>query len=239
MKKTAIALSMALLLSNAFATDSGGNSVYIDQTNADQSSLTITQTGSGNKIGDPTNLVTPAFLIDGNTMILVMTQDGMNNTIIGNFIGGNGTGNITQVGNTNTTKLNMGNFGTGSGNLAKTIYGDNNYTELNIGTTSNAGNYNYTLNIGSPTNNSNSNSVISTVNSKYTDNTISILGSNNTITTAQLGANGTSLTRGHQLSLNVIGSSNTISITQDGVTNPNVIAINHTGSNSAITINQH
>lgn len=239
MKRTAIALSFALLLSNAYAVDSGGNSVYVDQTNADLSSLTITQTGSGNMIGDPASLIMPAFVIDGNSMILTMTQDGMNNTIIGNFIGGNGNGNITQIGNTNTTKLNMGNFGTGSGNLSKTMYGDNNYTELNIGTTANAGNYNYTLNIGSGTQTSSSNSVISTINSKYTDNTITVLGNSNTITTAQSGADGTSLTRGHQLSLNVIGSSNTFSITQDGVTSPNVIAINHTGSNSSITVTQH
>ena len=58
--------AMVILATNAFAQSSGGNSVYIDQTAADGSTLSITQTGSGNVVGDPTSLISPAFVIDGN-----------------------------------------------------------------------------------------------------------------------------------------------------------------------------
>ena len=54
----------------AWATDSGGNSIYIDQTNADNSTVSITQTGSNNSVGDPSSLLTPQFAIDGNNMNL-------------------------------------------------------------------------------------------------------------------------------------------------------------------------
>ena len=80
MKKTVRALlayvMSLLLVASAFATNSGNNSVYIDQTNADNSTLTITQTGSGNAVGDRSSLLQPAFLIDGNNMVATLTQDG-------------------------------------------------------------------------------------------------------------------------------------------------------------------
>ena len=91
MKKTlrTLAFIMSLLFATGvFATNSGNNSVYIDQTNADNSTVSITQTGSGNAVGDRASLLQPAFVIDGNAMSLTIVQDGMNNSIVGNFIGG-------------------------------------------------------------------------------------------------------------------------------------------------------
>ena len=64
MKSKLITFVMALLLAtSALATDSGGNSVYIDQTNADNSTVTITQTGSNNSVGDPSSVGSPQFAI--------------------------------------------------------------------------------------------------------------------------------------------------------------------------------
>lgn len=213
---------------------SGNNSVYIDQTNANSSTVSITQTGSGNSVGDPSSLLTPEFAIDGNAMDLTIVQDGMNNSITGNFIGGSSTAAITQTGSGNIFSLNQGNFGTSAGNLSSTFTGDNNTTTLNMATTANASNYNYSLSVSGS-----SNVITSNMNSRYIDNTISITGNSNTYTTTQIGANGSSLISGHKITSSVIGNSNTLSVTQNGTTTPNTVTVNVTGSNTSTTIVQH
>ena len=235
MKTKLIAFVMTMLLaSGALAVDSGGNSVYIDQTNADNSSVTITQTGSGNSVGDPNSLTAPSFKIDGNGITANITQDGMNNSITGGIIGGGTTANVTQTGNSNSTNLNMGNMGTDNGNLGINITGDNNTTGLNIGTTRDASNYNYSLNITGG-----SNSVTSNINSKNTNNSITVSGDSNTITTTQTGANGTTQTGGHSITISNIGSNNTIGVIQNGTTTPNAAIVNLTGNNAAVSVIQH
>ena len=223
---------MGLLLATGALAD-GGNSVYIDQTNADQSTVTITQTGSNNNVGDTNTTTGQAFVIDGNSMNLTITQDGMNNSILGNFIGGNSTATIDQIGNSNSTTLNYGNFGTSSGTLGISFNGSNNSSILNIGTLRNSSNYLYNLDITGD-----SNTVTSTVNSAYTTNNFSLAGNSNTLTTTQTGF-GTLTGGGHNINTNVIGSSNTITVSQDGNTIANSAVINLTGSNSAITVTQH
>jgi len=225
---------MALLLVGSAMADSGGNSVYIDQTNADRSSVSITQTGSNNNFGDSNFNTGAPFVIEGNSMNLTATQNGMNNSITGNFIGGNSTTTILQDGNTNNTNLNMGNFGTSTGVYNLSVTGDNNNTHLNIGTTRDASNYKYGAYLTGSTNNLTSN-----INSKNTDNMFLVTGSTNTITTTQIGANGTTLTGGHNIDSTIIGSSNTLSVLQDGVTNPNSIAIHVTGNSTTTNIIQH
>ena len=137
---------MGLLLVGSAYGDAG-NSDYIDQTNADNSSVSITQSGSDNKVGDPNSLTTPQFAIDGNNMNLTILQDGMGNAITGNFVGGDSTANINQTGNSNTTNLLYGSLGSNGGTLGIAINGSNNATSLTIGTTGDASNYNYSLNI--------------------------------------------------------------------------------------------
>lgn len=235
MKVKVITFVMASLFSiSALATDSGGNSVYIDQTNADNSTVSITQTGSNNTIGDPNSLMAPSFVIDGNSMALTIDQNGMNNSITGNFIGGSSTATISQDGNSNATNLNMGNMGTSTGVLGLSITGDNNITGLNIGVTHDAGNYNYSATIVGG-----SNTLTSNINSKNTTNAFNVTGSSNTITTTQIGANGTTQTGGHNITTNVIGLSNSMTILQDGITNPNSVTLNVTGSNTTTNIIQH
>ena len=103
MKKTLVPFVVSLFLStSAWAVDSGKNSVFVDQTNADNSSISITQTGYGNSVGDLNNLIVPQFAIDGNSMDLTITQNGMNNIITGNFIGGSSTATISQLGSGNS-----------------------------------------------------------------------------------------------------------------------------------------
>ena len=235
MNKTLITFFvMVILATNAFAQSSGGNSVYIDQTAADGSTLSITQTGSGNVVGDPTSLISPAFVIDGNNMDMTIVQDGMNNSVTGNFIGGDSTAIITQTGSGNSTVLNQGNFGTGAGNLNLTLTGDNNTSTLHMGTTANAGNYNHSLTVTGDTN-----TITNTLNSKYITNSIVLTGNTNTLTTTQSGADGTSIMPGHSITSTIIGNSNTASITQNGTTTPNAVTLNITGSNTSTTIIQH
>jgi hypothetical protein len=232
MKSKLITFVMGLLLAVSVWAD-GGNSVYIDQTNADQSSVTISQTGSNNNVGDSNTTTGNPFTIDGNSMFLTITQDGMNNSILGNFIGGNSDATISQLGNSNSTLLNYGNFGTSSGTLGISLNGSNNNSILNIGTLRNSSNYLYNLDVTGD-----SNSITSTINSAYTINNFTLAGDSNTLTTTQTGF-GTLLGGGHNISANVIGDSNTLSVIQDGNTISNSAVINLTGSNSAISITQH
>jgi hypothetical protein len=224
---------MGLLLASGAWADSGGNSVYIDQTNADQSTVTITQTGANNNVGSSNLTTGDPFVIDGNSMNLTITQDGMNNSILGNFVGGNSNATISQIGNSNSTTLNMGNFGTGSGNLGISFNGSNNNSLLNIGTLHDSGNYNYNLTVTGD-----SNAITSTINSKNTNNNFTVTGNSNTLTTLQTGANGTN-GNGNNLTTSIIGSNNTIDVTQNGTTNPNSAIVNLTGSGASVSITQH
>jgi hypothetical protein len=223
-----------LLVGSAFATGGGNNSVYIDQSAADNSMISITQSGSGNNVGDRNNLITPAFVVDGNSMNLTIIQDGMNNSIVGNFIGGDSTANITQTGSGNSLTLTQGNFGTNGGLLNLNNTGDNNFIALTMASTANTGNYNYAMTVSG-----NSNTITSTMNSKYITNTVDVTGNYNEITTVQNGANGTASMSGHQIQLSLIGNSNSISITQNGTAAPNIVTLNVAGNSTSTTIIQH
>jgi len=233
MKSKLITFVMGLLFAVGALADSGGNSVYIDQTNADQSTVTITQTGANNNVGDSNLTTGNPFVIDGNSMDLTINQNGMNNSILGNFIGGNSTASITQDGNSNSTLLNYGNFGTSSGTLGITLNGSNNNSILNIGTLRDSSNYNYSLTVTGD-----SNAITSTINSKNTNNTFTLTGNSNTLTTTQTGANGTN-GNGHNITTSVIGSNNDINILQNGATTPNSAIVNLTGSGASVSITQH
>lgn len=234
MKKTIIANVMSLLFVGSALANSGNNSIYIDQINADNSVLVITQTGSGNAVGDRTNLITPAFVVDGNAMNLTIVQDGMNNSIVGNFIGGDSAATITQTGSGNSLSLTQGNFGTNGGLLNITKTGDNNSVTLTMASTANTNSYNYSLTAAG-----NTNTVTSTMNSKHIMNTISLTGDSNSVTTVQSGANGTPSTPGHKIELSVVGNSNIVSITQNGTTSPNIVTLNVAGNSTSTTITQH
>ena len=233
-----IALRITLLLiittiSYSMA-DSGGNSVYIDQTNADNSVVTITQTGSNNRVGDPDSNSAPSFQIDGNTILATIIQDGIDNALTGMIIGGDSTVNFTQTGNSNSSALNMGSMGTDTGTLTMDITGNTNTTVMNIGSTNNSSNYNYNLLMTG-----NNNILTSNINSTFTVDTFTITGNNNAITTNQIGAGGSSNVDGNNIAVSNIGNFNTIEITQDGTTNPNSAIVNLTGDNATVSITQH
>jgi hypothetical protein len=226
-------LIMSFMISSTIA-DSGGNSVYIDQTNANNSVVTITQTGSNNKVGDPDSASAPSFRIDGNTILATIIQDGIDNALTGMIYGGDTVADITQTGNSNSTALNMGAMGTDTGTLSMNIIGNTNTTILNIGSTNNSSNYDYSLLMTG-----NNNLLISNINSTFTINSFTIAGSNNEIKTTQIGAGGTSNSDGHSITVSNIGNFNNIEITQDGTTNPDSAIVNLTGDNATVSITQH
>ena len=227
-------LTMLTLSQSSLSADSGGNSVYIDQSNADSSSVSITQTGSNNTVGDPTSVAYPSFIVEGNSMFMTFIQDGMNNALTGDIIGGGTTANITQTGNSNSTDINMGVMGTASGLLNMTFTGSNNISNMSIGILHDSGNYSYTSILTGD-----NNILTSAINSKYVVDSFIVTGSNNNITTNQIGANGSNLVVGNNITINNIGSNNVIGVTQDGTTNPNSAIINLTGSNAAVSVVQH
>jgi hypothetical protein len=231
--RSILVLIISCTISSSLA-DSGGNSVYIDQTNANNSVVTITQTGSNNKVGDPDSVSAPSFQIDGNTILATIIQDGIDNALTGMIYGGDTLANITQTGNSNSSALNMGSMGTDTGTLNMNITGNTNSTVMNIGSTNNSSNYNYNL-----TMTGNNNLLTSNINSTFTVDTFSIIGSNNEITTTQIGAGGTSNSDGHSIAISNIGNYNTIEITQDGTTNPNSAILNLSGDNATVSITQH
>ena len=234
LQKLIIASLFLVVHSSNAADGSGGNSIYINQTNADNSTVSITQTGSNNTVGDPTSILSPAFVIEGNSMFLTIIQDGMNNALTGNLIGGTTTANITQTGNSNFTNFTMGNMGTSTGLLNMTMTGSNNTSLLNIGLLHDSSNYTYTaLMTGS------NNTLTSNINSKYVVDDFTVTGSNNAITTTQTGANGTNRIVGNNIAISAIGNSNSIEIMQDATTNPNSVIVNLSGNNVGMSIIQH
>jgi hypothetical protein len=77
------------------------------------------------------------------------------------------------------------------------------------------------------------------MNSKHIHNTVAVAGSNNNVTTTQIGADGTSSTPGHKIEATITGNYNNLTITQNGTTTPNIITLNVAGNNTNTTITQH
>ena len=82
-------------------------------------------------------------------------------------------------------------------------------------------------------------SITTTTNAQYAIVDVTITGDENTITTTQIGNNGTTNQPGHEIVITADGNGNTITITQDGVTQRNVVNLDLTGNNGQVTINQH
>ena len=232
--KLAITLvMMACFTTQVYADDTGGNVVYIKQVTGEGLDLQINQTGYNNTVGDAAALQ-PYFEIEGDNITAAIVQNGMNNVIVGNLIGTGTTANITQTGAGNELTLNYGNAGTMDGNLDITNTGDTNILTLNFGTTNNTRGYNFDIAITG-----NDNTITTTTNAQYAIVDVTITGDQNTITTTQIGNNGTTNQPGHEIVITADGNGNTIAITQDGVTQRNVVNLDLTGNNGQVTINQH
>ena len=101
--------SIITLVAFLWATASVANEIYIDQV-GDNLDLTISQTGSGNEVGDSTTDLT----LDGANMTFSITQTGDNNKIDAVIKGATYTGTWAFTGDDNTVDLKCSSASTGN-----------------------------------------------------------------------------------------------------------------------------
>ena len=217
-----LAMFLSFLIMVQYA-NAASNNVYVDQI-GDGSTITFTQTGAGNNIGDS---ATHAGFTGSNNTVTV-DQIGNQNTAA---LTVNGSGNnitSTTTGNNNTTSIQCNPCTTNT--ITDTVTGNGNvinHTNDSSASTSTVtvGSDNNTVNI---TNNStNTSGAQSTVN-------ISGGGGNNVdiLQTDSAGANG------HTVDLAIVGATNTATIHQGGTVDSNVQAT-ITGSGNTLTVHSN
>ena len=100
--------SIMTIVAIFWATSGLANEIYIDQV-GDDLSLSITQTGSGNEVGDSTT----DFTLAGDNMTFTITQTGDNNTIDAIIKGATYTGTWAFTGDNNSVDLLCSSTATG------------------------------------------------------------------------------------------------------------------------------
>lgn len=203
--------------------NAAGNSVYVDQIGTG-STVTLTQTGSSNEIGNSTKAAT----INGN-----------NNTI-----------SIEQIGDGNISKLDI----SGSGaTVTSNITGNINIVDIDCGAASGTCSTSSIVNTisgdGNIVTQKSDNLIDSNVNILSNDNTVLINNtstavsgaktlvdisgaSDNNVSILQSGVAGVN---GHDTALNIIGGLNIVDIKQGGTVDSKVVT-NITGSSNNLTI---
>ena len=196
MKRTILIVAMMLASLGVQA-----NEVYIEQV-GDSSTITVTQDGTGNKVGD-SGTGNEAF-IGGGSNVVTIDQVGSNNTLA-MVVNGAAAGVIVDVnGSGNESVINCGttqSAGCSSSTIKQVIAGDDNVVTQNLGT---GANHVSEINITGDTNNvthTSTNSGASTV-------AITATGDLNTIGVTQSGLTAKTV------SVNTTGNSNTVSIVQ-------------------------
>lgn len=218
------------------------NSIYIDQA-GDNSTITMTQDGSGNKVkgillnGTAGGTADPAKLV-GNSQTINVEQTGANNVLalgiqstqgglVSGFanIGVNLNYQVTGGGNTGYININNNNQGTATGNVVSIIQDGNATATLNMTGTSNK----LTVNTAG----GNNNIFTGTVNADDTIGYVNQTGGGSNDTTLNMTGN-----KG-QVSVTSVGASNTTSVTQSasGVLGAQVL-IDITGSGNQTTVEQ-
>ena len=196
-KKLSALLAATVMLSLGVT----ANEIYIEQV-GDSSTISITQDGTGNKVGD-TGVGNEAF-IGGGSNVVTIDQIGSNNTLA-MTVNGAAAGVIVDVtGSGNESVINCGttqSAGCSSSTIKQVIAGDDNVVTQNLGT---GANHSSEINIAGDTNtvtHTSTNSGASTV-------AITATGDSNTIGVTQSGLTAKTV------SVNSTGNSNNISIVQ-------------------------
>jgi trimeric autotransporter adhesin len=196
MKRTILIVAMMLASLGVTA-----NEVYIEQV-GDSSTITVTQDGTGNKVGD-SGTGNEAF-IGGGSNTVTIDQVGSNNTLAMTVNGASASVIVDVTGSGNESTINCGttqSAGCSSSTIKQVIDGDDNVVTQNLGT---GANHYSEINITGSTNtvtHTSTNSGASTVN-------ITATGDLNTIGVTQSGLTAKTV------SVNTTGNSNTVSITQ-------------------------
>lgn len=200
------------------------NSIYIDQV-GDQSAITLTQKGQGNRIGTEQS----RFQIEGDSQVINIRQAGSANKIDGKIVdAANISYAVDIVGDSNELNVNHGDAGSVSGSqLVLDVTGSSNSLTMNQGTTSSSTNSDQTIAITGD-----QNQYTSTINADDVKNQITVAGDSNAITMLQNGY------QGKEVKQTITGNNNTVNISQTSTLNVDKIDITHTGSNNTITISQ-
>jgi hypothetical protein len=196
MKKITGYIIMALLL---FANNIFANEIYVEQV-GDSSTVTITQDGTGNAIGD--SLV--AAFMGGGSNTVAIEQIGDNNTLAMIVNGASTNTTVTTHGSGNLQSITCGSTGTAScsgSTIKQIITGDDNTVTTNLGT---GGNHISEITVLGDTN------IIthSSTNTGATTAYITATGNTNTIGVTQSG------TLAKSVSVSSTGNSNSITINQ-------------------------
>ena len=203
--------------------NAASNIVIVDQI-GNSSTISFTQTGQGNSIGDSTNHAvingnSNAITIDqiGNSNIAAVSVDGDNNTLSHTF-----TGNYNQLSLLCVTCSSI--------TMTDVIYGTSNIITRNFDTAASIS----TINIQSDNNTVTINNDTTAISGAQS--TVDISGGNgNTVLINQTGAAGTN---GHDATLTIVGATNTVNIDQGGNVDSSVTAT-ITGSGNTMSINSN
>lgn len=192
----------AILLTTAVVCGAvSANEVYIEQV-GDNSSITITQDGTGNKVGE-TGAGLDIFVGGGSNSVII-EQIGSNNTLAMVLNGASTSSNVSITGSGNQSVINCGttqSAGCSGSVINQQVNGDNNVITQNLGTGANHSSF---VNIGGDTNTVTHTST----NSGASTTIITAMGDLNTIGVTQSGLTAKTV------NVNTTGNSNTVNIVQ-------------------------
>jgi hypothetical protein len=236
---------LTILVLSAMATlgQAADNSIYIDQS-GDNSTITMTQDGSGNRVkgillNGTAGGTTDAAKLTGDAQTINIEQSGATNVLalgINSTQGGAVTGyanigvnlnyQVSGGGNTGYININNNGLGTASGNVVSINQsGGGATTTLNMTGTSNS--------LGVTQGGGSGNSFTGTINADQTVTTVSNTGGGGNSTTLNMtGDKG-------QVSVTSVGATNTTSVTQSAYgTTGAIVVIDVTGSGNTTTVSQ-
>jgi hypothetical protein len=203
--------------------NAASNIVIVDQI-GNSSTISFTQTGQGNSIGDSTNHA----VINGNSNAITIDQIGNSNIAAVSVDGDNNTLSHTFTGNYNQLSLLC--VTCSSVTMTDVIYGTINIITRNFDTAASTS----TINIQSDNNTVTINNDTTAISGAQS--TVDISGGNgNTVLINQTGAAGTN---GHDATLTIVGATNTVNIDQGGNVDSSVTAT-ITGSGNTMSINSN
>ena len=203
--------------------NAASNVIIVDQI-GNSSTISFTQTGLGNSIGDNTNHA----VIDGNSNAITIDQIGSNNQAAYSVDGNNNTLSHQFTGSYNQLSLLC--VTCSSITMTDAIMGSTNIISRNFDTSASTS----TINITSDNNDVTINNDTTAISGAQSS--VDISGGNgNQVQVRQTGA---ASTNGHNATLTIVGATNTVNIDQGGTVDSTVNAT-ITGSGNTMSINSN
>ena len=226
MRLIKLGLIMTLMTSSLACAQSTTNSIYIDQI-GDGSTITLTQEGQGNQIGDRSTQA-PVYL-QGDGQVVTVTMTGNQNSLTGDIKQSDGsTTDVTTTGDSNKLVFDVGNSASTSGSESTIVVtGSSNELNLTQAATSSATSLTQTITVTGDLNKYNS-----IIEANDVTNVVTVSGDSNEFNILQ---------NGHaqkNIDMTVTGNQNVFGINQKSTLNIDSIKINTVGNGSTVLINQ-